>query len=87
VTTKTAQQTRIRWENDDPATPALLEPMLDDMFLPPKDEVTRKARAATIEACAKLIRASEMLWTMGDMQAHAGPFYEGYLAALGRKLP
>jgi len=87
VANKTAQQTRITWDNDDPATPALLEPMLADMFELVKDELTRKARAATIEYCTNLLRAGEMIWTMGNMQGHAGPFYEGYLAADGRKLP
>jgi len=82
MVTATLERKQLRWQNDDPATQALFEPMLDDMFGPATDELTHKARAATIEACAKLIRASEMLWTMGDMQAHAGPFYEGYLTGL-----
>jgi hypothetical protein len=74
---------QVHWEADDPATPALLEPLLDDMGLGEdggKDEL--EAREATKKYLAGLIQEQPGGWTMGALSFIGHGFDEGYLRAI-----
>ena len=65
-----AKTQTITWHNEDTASQALIEPLLDDMGVksPP-------LRAAVRGYCNKLL--NEAQFTMGDINIAAACFYEG----------
>ncbi len=87
-----ATKNRISWDNGDPATPALIEPMLDDERGLDRitDETMKEAIAQTIGYCKARLRfyaegMGEHL-TMGDMSDEAQHFLNGYMAAKTGKI-
>lgn len=76
MTTKTI----IHWAADDPATPALVNPMLDDMGVgeegTPED---LEVRAAIREYCLHIIHEWDMC-TMGQLSVMAHGFWDGFEA-------
>ncbi|MGD0794946.1 MAG: hypothetical protein ABR958_05065 [Dehalococcoidales bacterium] len=81
MTTKRSYQ--LHWDKDDPATPALIEPLLDDMGLGEdggKDEL--EAREATRKYMVELIKEEPGEYTMTIIEGEASSFYEGYLRGI-----
>jgi hypothetical protein len=88
MTTKTV----IHWDADDPASPALLDPLFDDMGIgkddtlsPEGPEQKELAREAAKNYFTKLIkeRAEEGACpTMGEVNVAGYMFYEAYLAGV-----
>jgi hypothetical protein len=79
----TVKSYKLSWEPSDPATPALLEPLLDDTGLGEdggKDEL--EAREAAKKYLAQLIREQPGDWTMGMLSTTGESFYEGYLRGI-----
>jgi hypothetical protein len=70
-------QQKITWQNEDIASQALVEPMIDDIGIK-----NPEVRAAVREYSAGLI--SEATWTMGELQHAAACFTEGYKTALSK---
>ena len=64
---------KITWADNDPAAPALIEPMLDDIGID-----SEKAREATAAFCRELLQGAWV--TMGDMELAASHFEAGYEA-------
>ena len=85
-----AKQYHINWEYEDPATPALVVPMFDDMGLAEGEDESLhalEARDATLQYCLTEIqngRENEYYWRMGDLEEKAWIFYGGYLACLDK---
>ena len=84
MTTKTI----IHWNADDPATPALLDPLFEDMGIGADDDLRseskehkEKAREALKNYLADIIKERENT-TMGEMNTLGYAFYDGYLAGL-----
>lgn len=78
----------IKWEREDPATPALIEPMLADEYGSDKPDSQEMSLALekTAEYCRYRIKhyiefAVEPL-TMAEMSREAEHFLAGYMAAL-----
>ncbi len=79
----TVKAYKLEWKPDEPATPALLEPMLDEMGLAEdggREEL--EAREATKTFLSNLINDTPGEWEMGKLSTIADGFYAGYLAAL-----
>jgi hypothetical protein len=84
MTTKTI----IHWEADDPATPALLDPLFDDMGIGADDTLrpeSREQKEKAREALKNYLTGIINNWgnaTMGEINTLGYAFYDGYLAGL-----
>jgi len=76
MTTNAHVITATSWHHEDPATPALIPAMLDDIGVD-----AGAARESTHRYCLKMIK-EEMGISMGDLQDTAAVFWDGYLACL-----
>ena len=80
-------KTKIHWDNKDPATPALIEPMLDDERDLDRitDPIEKEATTKTIDYCKVRIKFYQDegmdALTMGEMSGEAQHFYDGFMAA------
>ena len=83
MTTDT-NRTNITWNNEDPATPELVKPLLDNIGLGDQGtENARAAREATRKHCLELLTGSlASPWKMRELSAMAGSYYDGYLDCL-----
>ena len=67
--------TSVTWQSNQPATPELIEPLLDDMI---GKGNSRQIRQAVKRYCAALI--AEINCTMGELNGLAAAFCDGYQA-------
>ena len=72
-----ARTQTITWRNEDTASQALIDPLLDDIGIKGS-----KIREAIKAYCLRLI--FEEQWTMGDLNMAVVSFYEGYNASLSK---
>lgn len=83
---------RIHWNATDPATPALIDPMLDDIGVAENGNLESiVARDATREYCLLVLKDINLhcegdMIMMGEMEEVAGNYSEGYLAGLHKGL-
>jgi len=68
----TQTKRKITWKKDDPATPALIDPMLDDIG------VNASVREAVKSWCKKTIIEAKGYEEMGDLQLEACCYAAGY---------
>jgi len=80
--------TKITWDARDPATPALLDPLFEDMGLGADDslrsesrEQKAKAREATRNYLLEILKEWDFV-SMGDWNTLGYAFYAGYLAGI-----
>jgi hypothetical protein len=79
----TIKSYNLSWEPDDPATPALVEPMLDEMFGgDDADSDELAATEATKEFLLERIHNKDECWTMDGLSDLASGYWEGYLHCL-----
>jgi hypothetical protein len=82
--------TKLRWNPEDPATPALIDSLLEDMGLGAEDELRSESpeqKAEAKEATKSYLLFIFNKWdfcSMGDWNSLGYPFYYGYLAGLTR---
>jgi len=81
--------TKLHWDKDDPATPALIDPLFEDMGIGADDELMTEIpeqKSEASEATKNYLLAILKNWdndvTMGDWTVNAIPFYHGYLSGL-----
>lgn len=80
--------TKLHWNADDPATPALLEPLFEDMglgaddkLMPESPDQKAEAREATKSYLLSILKSWDFV-SMGDWNTFGYAFYYGYLAGL-----
>ena len=84
MTTKTV----IHWDADDPASPALLDPLFEDMGVGGDDDLrpeSREHKEKAREALKNYLKGIIKNWenvTMGEINTLGYAFYDGYLAGL-----
>lgn len=85
--------TKLYWNAEDPATPALIDPLFEDMGLgaddslrPESPEQKIEAREATKSYLLSMLQKREFDVNMGDWEGSGYDFYHGYLAGLNHDL-
>ena len=76
---------RISWRHEDPASPALIEPLMDDIFGRYQEMDSRnesRAWKATYNYLLNMIKEPDSLFTMGDISDYGIGYFDGYLALL-----
>lgn len=74
--------TRLHWENNDPATPALVDPMLDDIQVFPDVRVREAAKRYALERIKWDREVFADVTEMGELQTDTIRFIGGYEQAL-----
>ena len=83
---RTVTEYQMTWDNEDLATPMLIDPLLDDMFKLDEEGKTadkKEALQATRERAKEILTWGEI--TMGDLNNALNFFYEGYDTCLKRR--
>ncbi|MGA2669919.1 MAG: hypothetical protein ABSF21_00655 [Dehalococcoidia bacterium] len=85
--------TKLVWNAEDPATPALIDPLFEDMGIgadddlrPESSEQKAEAREATKSYLLSMLKKREFDVDMGDWNTSGYDFYHGYLAGLNHDL-
>jgi hypothetical protein len=85
--------TKLHWSADDPASPALIDPLFEDMGIgadddlrPESPEQKTEAREATKSYLLSMLKKREFDVSMGDWNSSGYDFYHGYLAGLNHDL-
>ena len=73
---------RIYWETEDPSTPALVEPMLDDIQNYPDKRVWKAAKRYALERIKEEVELYASSPEMGELQSNTIIFIAGYKQAL-----
>jgi hypothetical protein len=85
--------TKITWNPEDPASPGLIDPLLDDMELGADDNLRpessaqkAEAREATKSYLLSILKNLGNDCDMGVWNTQGYAFYDGYLAGLNRNI-
>ena len=83
---KTLQLNKIHWDTSDPATPALVDALIEDMGVIKNDDPNSLVAAeATKRWCISEIQLriqAEDILTMGELNVDAFNYFDGYLDCL-----
>lgn len=85
--------TKLQWNAEDLATPALIDALFEDMGIgadddlrPESSEQKIEAREATKSYLLSMLKRMEFNVSMGDWEGSGYDFYHGYLAGLNHDL-
>ena len=85
--------TKLHWNAEDPASPALIDALFEDMGIGADDELRSEspeqkieAREATKSYLLSILQEREFNVSMGDWNTSGYDFYHGYLAGLNHNI-